>query len=559
MNKTKFLHIILFLLFIFSSQSYCEDRQDKHMLNPALLGPETKKLDYSAFYKIYYVSEKEGSDENKGGSKNNPWQSIYFALSKAKNASAEQKYAIIVAEGIYSNATLKMVDYVDLYGGFSSETWERDIHKYTTVLDGRSVRRVVLGADYARLDGFTVRNGLSRSHGGGILCDDTSPTISNNFIIKNFVLEPEKFNHNRIHQSGNIGGGIACLYNAVPIIKNNIFYDNKTSVGTGGAIAFYGWFRKKDAPSTKVEKNRLIGGMRSRVENNIIINNVAGINDLFRTRSSSGGGIACAHEARPIIQNNLIAMNQAMGNSDAGGIYCEYYSDPDIVGNWVLGNIGDDDGGGFYTMRLGQPLLKNNIIAGNYTKGKGVGGIRISKEGRARIVDNVIVQNPGGGVMCVDSYIELIGNVIISNSSGVGFLFRSGFDYLKPSTVSKNIIINNEKGAVDIQKNSKEKLEFNNNTLENDYEGKQHHRLKGMETKEGLDYYFTKAHFDSTQYHTYLILQKPIKQNLTGRVVKINDKWSLVKNQQQNRIIIWGNILDMNVSQNLYVLPVYRH
>ena len=425
MQKYNIAYIILIFLFAFISQTYCEDIQDNTMLNPALIGPKTIEVDIGIYQKVFYVSQKYGSDQNNDGSKNKPWQSINFALSKVINASPAQQHAIIVAEGIYSKSTIKMVEYADLYGGFSSKNWERDIDKYATILDGESVRRVVEGADHARLDGFTVRNGLSRSHGGGILCDDTSPTISNNLIVNNFVLEPEEFNHNRIHQEGHIGGGVACLYNAVPTIINNVFYGNRTSIGMGGAIAFYGWFRKKDAPSTGVENNRISGGLRGTVENNVIINNIAGINDVFRTRSSSGGGIACAYESRPVINNNLVALNQAMGNSDAGGIYCEYYSDPDIIGNWILGNIGDDDGGGFYTMRLGHPLLKENIIAGNFTTGRGIGGIRISKEGRARIVDNVIVQNPGGGVMCVDSYIELIHNVIASNPYGIGFLFRT--------------------------------------------------------------------------------------------------------------------------------------
>ena len=56
-----------------------------------------------------------------------------------------------------------MKQYVDLYGGFNNKTWERDIYKYSTILDGRQARRVVIGADDSRIDGFTVENVVAKA------------------------------------------------------------------------------------------------------------------------------------------------------------------------------------------------------------------------------------------------------------------------------------------------------------------------------------------------------------------------------------------------------------
>jgi len=556
--KKNVLYTLIIISLFYAQNLFAEKGESTQLLNAGLLGPQTVEVEKDRYSKILFVSADRKSDEQGDGSKGNPWNSLGHALSGISDASEQNKYAIFVAEGTYSGQTVTMPEHVDIFGGFSSETWTRDIQKFKSHLDGKNVRRVVLGANNARLDGFIINNGLSRTHGGGILCDDTSPTISNNFIINNFVLEPANFNHNRIHQNGHIGGGIACLYNAVPDIRNNVFYGNRTSVGIGGALAFHGWVRHKDAPSMEVLDNRFSGGLRPKVEHNVFINNTAGVNDNSRTRSSSGGAIACAYEARPIIQNNLIALNRAMGNSDAGGIYCEYFSDPDIIGNWIIGNVGDDDGGGFYTMKLGQPLLKGNIFAGNYTTGGGIGGIRISKEGRARIIDNIIMHNPGGGVMSVDSYVELKNNLIASNRSGAGVNFRTNFSYFKPSVISQNIIVNNEGGAIELDKDSEKMVKMSGNTIKEEYPDDKSKYLERRKKEQNLKVSIASAYFDQTSFKTMLTMNDQIANNLTGRLVRLNNKWSIVQNHESNQLIIWGDLLgDSQDSKILNILPVY--
>ncbi len=535
-----------FLMMILISQSWVGawDIPGDSLLNVEKVGPKTEKINRDSYQKIVYISAIIGSDKTGDGSEENPWQTLVTAFTKITDATNSNRYAIFVSTGTYDQGTLGMKEWIDLYGGFNPQTWERDLVKNRSILDGCGLRRVVVGSNNARIDGFVITNGLSRSHGAGILCDDTSPTITNNYITNNLVLEPENFNRNRIHQEGHHGGGIACMFNAVPVIKNNLIYGNQTSVGTGAGIAFYGWVRLDGAPITNVENNILTGGWKAIVENNVITGNIAGINDFSRTRSSSGGGIACAHEARPVIRNNVVVGNEARGRSDAGGIYSEYYSYPHIEGNWILGNISDDDGGGFYTMKLGHPVLLNNIFAGNWTRGGGVGGIRLSKEGRATILGNLIIYNPGGGLQCVDSYMELEDNIILYNSGGSGLTYVNNFSYMKPIIIKNNIIRDNEEKAIRIVENAGSSPLVENNNVDDDWETKGDKNFNRIPIfrKNGIIGKALKIQFNSDTYVSLVTLddKSKINKELRGKVIRIGDDWGVIKDHQDHKIQVYG-------------------
>jgi len=528
---TGYFSVVLFILFITSSL---------YSLDMSKIGPKTEKVDLSLYHQIIYVSMK---GEKGDGTRKNPYRSLINAISFINEASQQKRYAVLVSEGVYHEGTVYMKSYIDLFGGYCSEKWDRNIFKNRSELNGEGVRRVVVGADHARIDGFVITHGVSRSDGGGILCDDTSPTISNNFIVNNLVLEPDDFNHNRIHQHGNNGGGIACLYNAVPVIRNNYLSGNRTSVGMGAGIMFLGWLRVDSAEEPVLVNDHLEGGLRAICEDNVIVGNTAGVNDLGRTRSSSGGGIATAYEARPIISNNVIAGNRAKGRSDAGGVYCEFYSSPDIIGNWILGNVSDDDGGGIYTMRMGQPLIKDNFIAGNWTEGRGCGGIRLSKEGRADIVGNIIVHNQsGGGVQCVDSYMRLADNIIMHNKGGGALSIRQNFKYFSGSKIRNNILRENEGKEIAIGVNSGNPLRVKNNNIEGGYNGNDNFDKQVTFKTASLSGQIKNSQVNKIDMTTTFSLrnQLPDRQDLAGRVIRVGNQWMCVRDAGRNYITVWG-------------------
>ena len=139
------------------------------------IGPETMPVEFEKYQSVFYVSDAFGSDETGDGSHDNPWETIQKALASVTDADADFRCAILIGAGDYSRDTFEMIQHVDLYGGFDSLSWARDIYKYPTELQGDKKRRIIIGADNALLDGFIIKEGRIRGKGAGVFCDGVSP------------------------------------------------------------------------------------------------------------------------------------------------------------------------------------------------------------------------------------------------------------------------------------------------------------------------------------------------------------------------------------------------
>ncbi|MBP60880.1 MAG: hypothetical protein CMJ62_05065 [Planctomycetaceae bacterium] len=385
------------LLFIgLSSRAVCAGEADFKWE----VGPRTEAIEWDAYQETRYVSQAGGSDSQGDGSRTHPWQSLQFALQQIEFATGRHRVALLIAEGTYSDSTVELREHVDLYGGFTTADWSRNINEHTTVLSGEGQRRVVLGADHARIDGFIVTGGSSTEIGAGILCHHSAPIISNNRIVSNGTVRPDGTRDDRtVHQIGNGGGGICCIA-ASPTIRHNLIARNTTEFGNGAGILCL----RHAAPT---------------VEKNFFHKNVTGIKDPG-TRSSNGGAVACSHHASPLVGTNVFLENHAGGRGDGGAIYGEYFCSPRVVDNLFIRNNADDDGAALYVMTGSRPKLIKNLFTGN---GHVAGGatIRLSKNGAARLERNVIVGNPAGGVVCGSSMLESMNNLICRNASaGMG-------------------------------------------------------------------------------------------------------------------------------------------
>src|SRR5437762_2526887 len=107
------------------------------------IGPQSRSVDLKEYaHVIHVVSDR-------------PPRAISGVLASIADASARNRYAVLVAAGTYAESRLQMKPHVDLYGGFAAGDWkERDIYKHATILDGQQKGPVVLAADDVRLDGF---------------------------------------------------------------------------------------------------------------------------------------------------------------------------------------------------------------------------------------------------------------------------------------------------------------------------------------------------------------------------------------------------------------------
>jgi len=418
-------------------------------------------------------------------------KTVASALAAVTDASPGKRYAILVAAGTYKESRLQMKPHVDLYGGFVAGDWKkRDVYEHATILDAQKKGPVVVGADHARLDGFVVTGGQQQAHGGGIVCDGVSPMIVNNIITGNRTLKP-KIGEGLGKQIANEGAGIALLSGSRAYVSNNLVCENSTEVGNGAGITAR-------------------GNVQAKILRNVFCNNVAGVKDdtLFHdkvgSRSSPGGAIACSEESSPQISFNCIVLCSAPINNDAGGIWVEGNSMPPINYNWVVGNTSGDDGGGIYVMGNlyydeegkrfdsapdGPVAVEDNVIAGNDTIRGGPGGVRVSRWGRVDLRRNLIVGNAKGGAHGAE------GGVIC--------------------VMENNIIEDN--GA----------------------------RREPADPSFRLAADIASREFDARRYVTEIATSSTLgKEDLTGSVVRIGAKWSVVKSSGPSSLTVWGKITD---------------
>ncbi len=199
---------------------------------------------------IIYVDFMATAGANNGGNWDNAFVYLQDALDVA--VSGDQ---IWVAAGVYCpDKSLLHPEYEDdrsisfclpenisLYGGFAGTEialTERDWLSYETILSGDidedgildagNSYHVVIGADGAVLDGFTISQGVANGsgndgYGGGILNLQTSPEITRCKIMSNWAY---------------VGGGLFA-YESSYTVSGTVFYGN-FATDFGGGVAHVG-------------------------------------------------------------------------------------------------------------------------------------------------------------------------------------------------------------------------------------------------------------------------------------------------------------------------------
>lgn len=372
----------------------------------ASLGPRTVEFPAMSYNGVHHVSVTTGSDETGNGSRDKPWKTIRHGLASVKGVRFDSRHAVVVAAGVYHESPIAMRSDIDLYGGFNPAGWKRDIGRHITVLEGDQRERVLIGANSTRLDGFTVTGGRCRDSGGGLLIENTAMTVSNNVFADNGTLAPQPANDNRTDQPAHNGGAIACYHEATPAIKHNLFTENFTEVGQGGAIAFL--FDGRETHETTAD-----------VRSNVFLINNSGKKDTLGGHRSAGGAISCAHGVAPLIEHNVFVQNQAGKQNHAGAIHIDESAAPVIRTNWIVGNSANGDGGAIYVARKAEPLIERNLVMGNATTHGHGGAIRINNGGRAHVLNNVLAHaTSGGAIQCAQSWMKLVNNTVVANQGG---------------------------------------------------------------------------------------------------------------------------------------------
>ncbi|HMF95722.1 MAG TPA: right-handed parallel beta-helix repeat-containing protein [Vicinamibacterales bacterium] len=210
-------------------------------------------------------------------------------------------------------------------------TVESEQGSAVTIIDGGGSGSVVTFASgetrSAVLRGFTIRNGLNSFGGGGVLIQNSSPSIVGNAIVNNGACS---------------GAGIYSYFSS-PLIQGNTISRNFVYACSGASgLGVY------------------IGG-DSAAE---LIENLISENSGF----ANGGGVTLFAAGSVVLRSNVISRNVTSGFSpctSGGGIWMVNFSQATIVDNLVVGNAAGCGGGFFWGGSSGVTTFVNNTFADN--------------------------------------------------------------------------------------------------------------------------------------------------------------------------------------------------
>jgi len=495
------------------------------------VGPQTTRVALNAYHQVRYVSESSGSDDG-SGTRKSPWASISYALSRITDAGPSNLYALLIAEGTYAGSTIEMREYVDIYGGFDGLTWARDIFANRTILDGEKRRRVLVAADNCLLDGFVIQRGrvgggagidvyYGYDHtgcGAGIAIVAVSPTISNNIFTDNMTTRPVPWDPKPIvdngkdegwHQRANDGGAISIFDHASPVVANNIFYNNKTEIGSGGAVS-------SNYYSSPV------------IINNVFMDNISSTNDPMR--SGDGGAINAYERGYVVIQNNIIANNEAACHNDAGGLAVHWWVSALVKDNVVVNNEGGDDGGGMFFAGQKHHIedwepdipegylveVDGNVLINNRASNSESDPLRTTKLVLAEFTNNIIVEH-SQGLYFQNSTVDMFNNTI---AGGVRIENDNYYNSNPRCHTYNNIFLDDDFGSGS-----------------NNYEGNPGFVNDGFSVSGS-------ASFDPDTYLTTVTVSGAnyTPGALKKRVVVSGSTWSAIKDNTSNTLWVWGDV-----------------
>ncbi len=224
----------------------------------------------------------------------------------------------------------------------------------------------------AVVEGFTITNGnVGSDHGGGMLCDASSPTVRSCVFSGNTAQR---------------GGGMRCQNASSPTIGSCIFFGNLATAG---------------------------GGMHCRESSPT----VTGCTFSGNYVGGAAGGMYCGPGSSPTVINCTFSGNSA-DYSTGGGMYCTFspYYFPPTVSNCTFSGNSAVWGGGL-GCDVSSPMISDCTFSGNSVDDRG--GAIFCYDSSPTVNHCTFFENSaleGAGVDCFEFSRPLVENTIIAFS-----------------------------------------------------------------------------------------------------------------------------------------------
>ena len=268
-----------------------------------------------------------------------------------------------------------------------------------------------LFAEYSTLsvegDGRFINNS-AYSAGGGLYSEYSNVSVERvgRFINKEF------------------GGGIAIAYGGgLTLIGNNSFSGNKANQGGGINVQNSRLSSRGHISFTNNLANESGGGLLSYNSNVKLEGNSSYINN---TAYNTGGGLFAKYSTFSVEGDGRFINNSAYS---AGGALYTLYSNVSMEGDGRFIRNSAEYGGGIHTVRGSLTLNGNNSFEENLVY-KNSGGIfvlnsSLSSRGHISFTNNMANTGCGGGILSINSSVQLMGNSSSLHSGYVLFVNNS--------------------------------------------------------------------------------------------------------------------------------------
>ena len=378
---------------------------------------------------VYFVKQGASGD---GSSWNSAFGTIQQAVDAAFTAGGGE---IWVAAGVYAATTdpvVTMKSTVHIYGGFAGTETSleaRDWAANTTAIDGAGLRRCVIGASNATIDGFTIQNGYTAETGGGMYNYTVSPTVNNCTFTQNKAYDGGGMDNEEAaptltnctfdgnEATGGSGGGMNNL-NCLMMVTDCTFSDNTAKMGGGGMNNTSSSLTVTNCTFAKNAGLFLGGGMRNDLSSPTVTNC-----EFTENISAMGGGMYTSGGA-PKITNCTFSKNTIPNDYGSGAGMCNDAASANITDCTFTENAAtgkNNKGAGMYNNAC-SPLVTSCDFTGNKASGVSSDGGGMYNNNALPILTNCIFSEnaaTNGGALSnnTTSSIKMMNCTIVKNTA----------------------------------------------------------------------------------------------------------------------------------------------